>query len=34
LLEAETLDAVDAYAAAGTPMRTAELESTAAVDGV
>ena len=34
LLEAETLDAVDAYAAAGTPMRTAELESTAAIDGV
>jgi cell division protease FtsH len=34
LLEAETLDAVDAYAAARTPMRTAELESTAAVDGV
>jgi ATP-dependent Zn protease len=34
LLEAETLDAVDAYAAAGAPMRTAELESTAAIDGV
>jgi len=34
LLEAETLDAIDAYAAAGTPMRTAELESTAAVDGI
>jgi cell division protease FtsH len=26
LLKAETLDAVDAYAAAGTPMRGAELE--------
>ena len=34
LLEAETLDAADAYAAAGTPMRTAELASTAAIDGV
>jgi cell division protease FtsH len=31
LLEAETLDAPDAYAAAGVPMRTAELESTASV---
>jgi cell division protease FtsH len=28
LLEAETLDAPDAYAAAGVPMRTAELEAT------
>jgi hypothetical protein len=26
LLNAETLDAVDAYAAAGVPMRTAELQ--------
>ena len=34
LLEAETLDAADAYAAAGAPMRVAELESTASVDGV
>jgi cell division protease FtsH len=30
LLEAETLDAPDAYAAAGVPMRTAELEGTVA----
>jgi cell division protease FtsH len=29
LLEAETLDAPDAYAAAGVPMRTADLEATA-----
>jgi cell division protease FtsH len=29
LLKAETLDAPDAYAAAGVPMRTADLESTA-----
>ena len=28
LLDAETLDAPDAYAAAGVPMRTAELEAT------
>jgi cell division protease FtsH len=28
LLEAETLDAADAYAAAGVPMRTAELQRT------
>jgi cell division protease FtsH len=28
LLEAETLDAPDAYAAAGVPLRTAELEAT------
>ncbi|MGZ4285728.1 MAG: ATP-dependent zinc metalloprotease FtsH, partial [Solirubrobacteraceae bacterium] len=34
LLEAETLDAVDAYAAAGVPMRAAELEPAAGVDGV
>ena len=32
LLEAETLDAPDAYAAAGVPMRTAELEATVAAD--
>ena len=31
LLEAETLDAPDAYAAARVPMRTAELEATASV---
>jgi len=30
LLSAETLDAPEAYAAAGVPMRTAELEATAA----
>ena len=29
LLEAETLDAPDAYAAAGVPMRTTELEAAA-----
>ncbi|MGZ4324129.1 MAG: ATP-dependent zinc metalloprotease FtsH [Solirubrobacteraceae bacterium] len=34
LLEAETLDAIDAYAAAGVPMRAAELEPAAGVDGV
>jgi cell division protease FtsH len=34
LLEAETLDAIDAYAAAGTPMRAAELQPAAGVDGV
>ncbi|HET7051297.1 MAG TPA: ATP-dependent zinc metalloprotease FtsH [Solirubrobacteraceae bacterium] len=34
LLEAETLDAVDAYAAAGAPMRAAELQPAAGVDGV
>jgi cell division protease FtsH len=33
LLEAETLDALDAYAAAGVPMRAAELQATAAVAG-
>jgi cell division protease FtsH len=32
LLEAETLDAPDAYAAAGIPMRTADLEATVAAD--
>jgi cell division protease FtsH len=32
LLEAETLDAPDAYAAAGVPMRTAELEATLTAD--
>jgi cell division protease FtsH len=32
LLEAETLDAPEAYAAAGVPMRTAELESAVASD--
>ena len=32
LLEAETLDAPDAYAAAGVPLRTAELEATVAPD--
>jgi cell division protease FtsH len=32
LLEAETLDAPDAYAAAGVPMRTAELEATASAE--
>jgi cell division protease FtsH len=34
LLKAETLDAADAYAAAGVPMRTAELEATVASDPV
>ena len=34
LLEAETLDAPDAYAAAGAPMRAAELVPAASVDGV
>jgi cell division protease FtsH len=29
LLEAETLDAIDAYAAAGAPMRSAELQAEA-----
>jgi cell division protease FtsH len=33
LLEAETLDAPDAYAAAGVPMRTAELDAALAGDG-
>jgi cell division protease FtsH len=32
LLEAETLDAPDAYAAAGVPMRTADLEATATAE--
>jgi cell division protease FtsH len=32
LLEAETLDAPDAYAAAGVPMRTADLEPTVSGD--
>jgi cell division protease FtsH len=32
LLEAETLDAPDAYAAAGVPMRAAELTATAAAE--
>jgi len=34
LLEAETLDAVDAYAAAGAPMRAAELAPAGGADGV
>jgi cell division protease FtsH len=34
LLEAETLDAVDAYAAAGAPMRAAELTPAGGADGV
>src|SRR5690348_3828874 len=34
LLEAETLDAVDAYAAAGAPMRAAELAPAIGADGV
>jgi hypothetical protein len=33
LLDAETLDAADAYAAAGAPMRAAELAPTAGRDG-
>jgi len=34
LLDAETLDAVDAYAAAGAPMRAAELQPAGDADGV
>jgi cell division protease FtsH len=34
LLEAETLDAVDAYAAAGAPMRAAELAPAGGADGL
>jgi cell division protease FtsH len=34
LLDAETLDAVDAYAAAGAPMRAAELQPATETDGI